>query len=81
MRRDEGLYVAPSIVGWRRGAPCEHHIHDLEQPLGYLEIALVAGVVERDQDFIGQPAGVPLRRGSGVIVGLGVTHVCHSLPP
>ena len=80
MRGDESIHIAPSIAGWGQWTALQHHLQDLKQRLGNLEVALIAGLMKGDEYLVGQPAGVALDRGSGAVVSLGVAHVFHSLP-
>ena len=68
---------AASVVApiWDCWPACHHHFEDGQQLLGHFEVALIAGVVESNEDLVGQPAGVALRWHSGVVVNLRVAHV------
>ena len=59
--------AARAVRARRRGSPCssagsspggpaagQHHLQDAEKLLGHLEVALVAGLVEGDEDLVGQ---------------------------
>ena len=74
------LHVAPPrSIRCQRPAR-QHHLQDMQQLLGHLEIRLIASVMKRDQDFVRQAAREarsPARTdlASGVIGGL-----AHSVP-
>jgi hypothetical protein len=51
MRRDQGFRVSPAIAV--RGTPRQHHLQELDQVFRDLKIALVAGLMKGDQDFVG----------------------------
>ena len=53
MRGDQGIRIAASIVDLCQWRPCQHHPEDVQQLLRNFEIALIAGVMERDQDLVG----------------------------
>jgi hypothetical protein len=73
---------AASVVApiWDCWPACHHHFEDGQQLLGHFEVALIAGVVESNEDLVGQPAGVARGLGIGAVVSLGVAHVSSSLP-
>ena len=79
MRGDQGIQIAASIAVWRQWTPCQHHLQGLEQPLGNLEVALIAGLVEGNEYLVGHPAGVAGDPDSEVVVNLGVVHLFHGL--
>ena len=53
MRGDQGIRIAASIAGWRQWRPCQHDPEGVQQLLRNLEVALIAGLVECDQDLVG----------------------------
>src|SRR4051794_6920581 len=58
MRGNEALHVAPSGAVRRQRPARQHHLQNVQQLLGHLEIRLVAGMVERDQDLVRQATRV-----------------------
>src|SRR4051794_19182682 len=61
VRGDQALHVAPArAVGCYRTAR-QHHLQNMQELLGHLEIALVAGVMKCDQDLIGETPAIPGR--------------------
>ncbi len=65
MRRNQALNAFAAVGIRRHGSAGEHGFQNMEQLLGNLIIALVAGMVEGEQDFIGQPAAVAWRTRAG----------------
>jgi hypothetical protein len=54
VRSHEGFQVAASPLA--RHERLRLHLQDAQQPLSHLEIRLIAGLVERDQDLVCQPS-------------------------
>ena len=54
VRGDQALHVAPPRAIRRQRTAGQHHLKDVQQLLGHLEIGLVAGVVEGDQHLVRQ---------------------------
>jgi hypothetical protein len=52
VRGDEALHIAPSSDIRRLGSPRQHHLQHAQKLLGNLQIRLIAGVVEGDQDLV-----------------------------
>ena len=84
MRGDEAFHIpTPRPIRGQRSA-CQHHLQDLKQLFGDLEVTLVAGVMERDQDLIRQSPTIARRRAvasiaPGIFVSL--AHLCpYRLP-
>jgi len=65
MRRHQTLDAAPSVAVRGIRAAGEHAFQNVQQLLGHVEIGLVAGVVEGDQDFVGQPPTIARRARAG----------------
>ena len=61
VRGDQTFHIPAARAIWRQGTACQHHLKDMEQLLRNLEIALIASVMERDQDFVGQPPAITRR--------------------
>jgi len=51
VRRHHDIYVVPASVRRTRTA-VQHHLEDAQQPLGDLEIVLITGQMERNQDLV-----------------------------
>src|SRR5271165_6019070 len=62
MRGDEALHAAPSRTVEVRRTTGEHHLEHLQQARGDFVIALVARLVERDEDLVGKTTRRALRR-------------------
>ena len=58
MRGDEALHVPPPCAVRRRRAPRKHLLQYHEQLFGNLVVGLITGMVESDEDLVGQPATV-----------------------
>lgn len=58
MRGDQGLHGAAPIGLYLARAPREHRFENLEELLRHLKLLLVAGLVEGDQNLVGQAAGI-----------------------
>src|SRR5579862_6974590 len=82
MRGNQTLHVAaPRAVGCQRTAG-QHHLQDVQQLLGDLEVGLIAGMMERNKDLVrqtpriaGRPTGSALA--SGNFLGLVHCLVCR----
>ncbi len=75
MRGDKWIELG-SAYGMPGGRGTQHHtFKDSKQPIGRLEITLIAGGVERNQDVVGESA--PSFRGAwrwSVAGGAGIVH-------
>src|SRR5215210_8623331 len=65
MRRHQAFEVPPAVGVGAGGPARQHHLDDAEEPFGDLEVALVAGVMEGDQDLVRQPSAMARRDASG----------------
>lgn len=61
MRGDKAFHIAPTSAVRRQGTARQHHFKNVEQLLRHLKIALVAGVMERDENLVGQASAIPWR--------------------
>ena len=65
-------FPVPAIeADWKIGHPHGHEIQDVEHLPGNLDVLLVAGVMEGDQDFVGQAPGIAWLWSGGLHVILG----------
>jgi uncharacterized membrane protein len=49
---NQAFHVTPAIAARQHWPAGKHHFEDVQQLFRDLEIALITGVVERDQDFV-----------------------------
>ncbi len=66
---DEPLHAAPALLVRCRRPPREHELENMEQLLSDLEVLLIAGLVESDQDLVREPARMARQRGQGSDLG------------
>ena len=52
VRGDQAFHVASTRAVRRQRPTRQHHFQDVQKLLGDLEVALVAGVMECDQDLV-----------------------------
>lgn len=58
MCRHQALDALAAVGVRRDGAPGQHVFEDKQQLLGNLIVSLIAGVMEGDEDFIGQASAI-----------------------
>lgn len=63
MRRDEALDAAAAVAVNMGRTPGQHDLQNVQEMLGDFEVGRVAGMVERDQNLVRKPAGVPRQSG------------------
>jgi len=49
---DQALHVTPARAVRRQRTAGQHHLQDLQELLSHLEVALIAGVMERNQNLV-----------------------------
>jgi hypothetical protein len=52
VRGDQALHVSPARSIGRQRTAGQHHLQDMEKLFRNLKVRLVAGVMERDQNFV-----------------------------
>ncbi len=67
MRGDETFHAAPAIAVRRDGPAGQHDFENLQQSFGDIEIILVTGLMEGDQDLVGQASAIA-RRAIGAVI-------------
>src|SRR5579875_2185153 len=58
----QAFHVPPPAAVRRQRTAGEHHLKHMQQLLGDLKIALIAGLMESDHDFVGEAAAIARRR-------------------
>jgi hypothetical protein len=61
--RNKALHVASPGSVWRQRSARQHHLQHVEKLFRHFQIALIAGMMEGNQDFVREPATVARCRG------------------
>ncbi len=80
MRSDEALDIPPAVMRDTLRRSGHHTFKDVKQLRGDVQVALVASLMESNQDLVGQSARVPRSQGCIILAFIRVHHFYPSHP-
>jgi hypothetical protein len=69
MSGDQAFFGAAISAVWQTGRSVRHELQNIEQLFGDVDLPLIAGVMEGDQDFVGKAPRIPRLRRIWIVLG------------